>query len=480
MIDAVRSDDRQPTGSVRGARISLRTRVGALAALCVGVAVAFTALASYLVVANQLIRSVDENLIDRAENAVSFFGDPSTLVRVPAEAILAADVRIALIRADGRAWSALGPTSQPPLARAEFAVARADAARSVRTATLDGETYRVVAVPAGDDYALVLGQSTDQTERVLDKLRWVSLIVGGAGIIVAGWAGVSVARAGLRPVRRLTEAAEHVAETGRLDPIPVEGTDEIARLAHSFNAMLAALGEAQLRQARLVADAGHELRTPLTSMRTNLDLLAQSEREGGLDAAERAELIADVRAQAEELSTLVGDLVELSREDPPQEAREEVDLADIVRDALSRVRRRAPGITFSADLRPWPVEGDPTLLGRAVTNLLDNAAKYSPEHGTVTVSLRDGSLNVCDEGPGFSDEDLPHVFERFYRSSEARGLPGSGLGLAIVRAAAQRHGGTVSAGRAPSGGAQLTMELPAISSDSLDPDSASSQRQATR
>jgi two-component system sensor histidine kinase MprB len=306
----------------------------------------------------------------------------------------------------------------------------------------------------------VLGQSTATVDEVLQTVGLVSLLAGAMGIALAAWAGVSIARAGLRPVERLTAAAERVAATGRLEPIQVEGDDEIARLAHAFNEMLAALDQAQLRQRRLVADAGHELRTPLTSLRTNIDLLAQSNQEGGLDPAERTGLIADVRAQLEELSTLVTDLMELSREGQAATTRERFDLADVVRDSVSRVRRRAPELTFSADLRSWQIEGDAQLLARAVTNLLDNAAAWSPSHGTVTVTLHDGTLEVCDEGPGISDTDLPHVFDRFYRSAEARGRPGSGLGLAIVRTAAERHGGTVRAGRSDHGGARLTLTVP--------------------
>lgn len=463
-----------PAGFV--SRLSLRTRVGALAALGVGLAVTLTALAAYLTVASQLRASVDSNLLERATQAVSTpLGNPVQLVRQPAEAILAADLRIALLREDGQTIS-VDPRSTPPLGRDELAVAQGREPESVRTLPLDGEPMRVVAVPAGRDqfgneYALVLAQPTEQTEQVLDRLRIVSFVAGGVGILLATWAGLSIARAGLRPVRELTQAAEHVAATGQLVPIEVTGTDEIARLAHAFNAMLAALQEARLRQSRLVADAGHELRTPLTSMRTNLDLLAQSEAgggtAGGLSPGDRTQLIADTRAQAVELSTLVGDLVELSREDPPATSREQLDVADVVRDALSRVRRRAPGITFAADLRSWFVQGDATQLGRAATNLLDNAAKFSPPHGTVTVTLHDGVLDVSDEGPGIADVDLPRVFDRFYRSSEARGLPGSGLGLAIVKAAAERHGGSVEAGRSPSGGARLTMRLPGASSPAL-------------
>ncbi|WP_203417268.1 HAMP domain-containing sensor histidine kinase [Jiangella ureilytica] len=462
------------SGTGFASRLSLRARVGALAALGVGLAITLTALAAYLTVSSQLRTSVDENLLDRAQQAVSTpLGNPALLVQQPAEAILAADLRIALLGEDGQPIAA-DARSTPPMGRDELAVALGSEEQSVRTLDLDGEPMRVVAVSAGRDirtglhYALVLAQPTEQTEEVLDRLRLVSFVAGGVGIVLATWAGLSIARAGLRPVRQLTQAAEHVAATGQLEPIEVTGSDEIARLAHAFNAMLAALQEARLRQSRLVADAGHELRTPLTSMRTNLDLLAQSDAGGGLAPADRAQLITDTRAQAVELSTLVGDLVELSREDAPAASHEQLDLADVVRDALSRVRRRAPGVAFAADLDSWMVQGDATQLGRAATNLLDNAAKFSPPNGTVTVTLHDGALDVCDEGPGIADVDLPRVFDRFYRSSEARGLPGSGLGLAIVKAAAQRHGGSVEAGRAPSGGARLTMRLPGASSTALD------------
>lgn len=459
--------DRAPVARVREnvRRMPLRRRVGVLAALGVGLAVLITAMAAYWTVRVQLTQSVDEDLLARAQAAVPGpLGNPSELTQLTPEPFVAAGLRVALMRSDGVASFPRGYA--PPLGEPELAVAQGNADQSIRTALLEGESFRVVAVPAASDFALVLAQSTATVDRVLDQLGLVSVIAGGLGIGLAAWAGASIARAGLRPVERLTAAAEHVAATGELDPIEIHGEDEIGRLAHAFNAMLTALEEARTRQRRLVADAGHELRTPLTSLRTNLDLLAQSDRQGGLDGAERAELIDDVRAQISELSTLVMDLMELSREDEPQAHYETVDLADIVRDALTRVRRRAPNITFSAELRPWLVEGDARLLGRAATNLLDNAAKWSPPGGTVWLSLHDGTLEVDDEGPGIAEDDLPHVFERFYRSEEARGRPGSGLGLAIVRTAALRHGGHVSAGHAPAGGARLTMRLPGRSSSS--------------
>jgi two-component system sensor histidine kinase MprB len=454
---------RSPLGRLQDAvrRLPLRTRVGALVAIAVGLAILLTAVASYVTVRAQLNQSVDDDLLARAHDAVPGpLANPEELRQFRAEAFVAANLQVALLRADGIAVSPQGELTAPPMGPDEVEIAAVQTGQSIRTATLDGESYRVVAVPAAENYALVLAQSTATVDRVLDRLGLVSLFAGGLGIGLAAWAGFSIARAGLRPVEQLTSAAEHVAATGALDPIEVSGDDELARLAHAFNAMLAALDEARARQRQLVADAGHELRTPLTSLRTNLDLLAQSDREGGLAPGDRADLLADVRAQLEELSTLVIDLMELARDAQPHTALTTFDFADVVADALNRARRRAPGVMFTAELDPWLVSGDAQLLTRAAMNLLDNAAKWSPPGGTVAVTLRDGRLEVCDEGPGIAEADLPHVFERFYRSTEARGLSGSGLGLAIVRAAATRHGGTVGAGRALNGGARLTMSLP--------------------
>ncbi|WP_020577633.1 sensor histidine kinase [Actinopolymorpha alba] len=448
--------------------LSLRSRVGLVAALGVGMIVVLVSIAAYVTVRSSLLSQVDANLLDRARAVTSSPVDQEALSQVPPQFLGAADIRIALLTADQRIITAKdqsGAYQNPPVGQPELNVASGAAPQSVRTATSsDGQTYRVVAVPAAraPGIALVLGQPTAATDLLLKRLGLVLLLVGGAGIAVAAWAGVGIARTGLRPVQRLTSATEHVARTGDLRPIPVQGNDELARLTHSFNAMLSALAEARARERRLIADAGHELRTPLTSLRTNLDLLAQSEGRPGLAPAERQALLQDVRAQVGELSALVGDLVELSREDPPSTAHAPVDLADIVTHAVERVRRRAPGLRFAVDAQPWTVFGDAQALERAVTNLLDNAGKWSPPQGTVTVNLRHGVLTVADQGPGIAEADLPHVFERFYRSAEARTMPGSGLGLSIVKQAADRHGGTISAGRALGGGALLTLRLPGV------------------
>nr|WP_229686886.1 HAMP domain-containing sensor histidine kinase [Longimycelium tulufanense] len=439
-----------------------------LVAICVGGAVALVSLGAFVTVRTSLYESLDENLLGRAlATAQSPIADPDTLTQLPYQALGAADLKVAVVRADG--WAAWPKGSdRPPLGREEVAVARGLTVESKRTAHQNADTYRVVAVPAPGGTALVMAQDMSATDRTLAKLSVVFVVVGGAGILLAAAAGTAVARTGLRPVQQLTAATERVARTGDLQPIPVSGDDELARLTQSFNTMLGALAESQEQQRRLVADAGHELRTPLTSLRTNLELLIASERPGAPHLAEhdREEIYADVRAQLGELSTLVGDLVELAREDPPQVVHEPVELVDVVERALDRARRRASsGVTFDVRLQPWSMLGDASALERAVLNLLDNAAKWSPPGGVVRVALRpvgDGTvvLEVADGGPGINEADLPYVFERFYRSSEARTLPGSGLGLAIVKQVAERHGGRAYAGRAPEGGALLSLRLP--------------------
>jgi two-component system sensor histidine kinase MprB len=300
-------------------------------------------------------------------------------------------------------------------------------------------------------------------ERVLKKLGAVMLLFGIAGVIGAGAAGWAVARNGLRPVRRLTHNVEVSTRTENLAPLPVEGDDEIARLAAAFNGMLAAVSASRDRQRQLVADAGHELRTPLTSLRTNLDLLLQADTSGGLDTAARTELLEDVRAQIGEMSTLVGDLVELARDEPLPAVVEQIDLAEVVERAVSRVRRRGSGLTFEVDTNPWWVTGESASLERAVINLLDNAVKWSPPGGTVTVRLNHGTLTVDDEGHGISDADRAHVFERFYRSQESRSMPGSGLGLSIVRQVTERHAGTVRVDTTTDGGTRMVLQLPGAS-----------------
>ena len=443
-------------------RRSLASRVTLLTTIAVGLAVAFVAAGAYFTVRMQLQATLDDSLVERATSASLDLCDPK--FQIPSSYLGAANTWVVCVTppvAVGRAASQMPSVN---LGQPEYDVVSGDHRESIRTlsSTEDDTRWRVVAVHRGSGQTMIVAQSLESEETVLRKLGIVMGLFGLAGVIAAGMAGWGVARNGLRPVRRLTADVERIARTEDLRPLPVEGDDEIARLATAFNQMLAALAASRDRQRQLVADAGHELRTPLTSLRTNLDLLSQADAQAGagLPPEARAELLDDVRAQIEELTTLIGDLIELARDEPLTHVVESVDVPELVDRAVARVRRRVPGITFDVETGPWFVIGEHAGLERAVTNLLDNAAKWSPPGGTVTVRLVDGTLTVDDEGPGIAAVDLPHVFDRFYRSQESRTMSGSGLGLSIVRQVAERHSGTVEAGESPAGGARLTLALP--------------------
>jgi two-component system sensor histidine kinase MprB len=447
-------------------RRSLASRVTLLTTMAVGVAVAFVAIGAFVTVRLQMQRSLDSSLLERAKAVAATVQEVEvggTDYKVPSWLLGASDVRLFAVLDGGVVWSA-DRGGSPAFGAPEFAVAAGDRESAVRTITYGNGRFRVASWPTvgADGRAIVLMQSLSPQDSVLKRLGLVMLLLGGAGVIGAGLAGWAVARNGLRPVRNLTLAAEDIARTEDLRPIEVGGNDEIARLATAFNQMLTSLAASRDRQRQLVADAGHELRTPLTSLRTNLDLLAQIDAgdSGTMPPGARRELLDDVEAQIEELTTLIGDLVELAREEELTHVVEPVDLAEVVSRAVARVRRRAPEVTFAVDTDEWWVTGEANALERAVLNVLDNAAKWSPINGTVTVTLSGGLLRVEDEGPGIAAEDLPHVFDRFYRSTESRAMPGSGLGLSIVRQIAVRHSGRIEAGRASSGGALFTLRLP--------------------
>ncbi|MFH0521693.1 ATP-binding protein [Streptomyces sp. M41] len=315
------------------------------------------------------------------------------------------------------------------------------------------------------DTALQIAVPLKNTQSTLNDLALFLLLVSGIGVVGAGAAGLAVARAGLRPVDKLTDAVEHVARTEDLNiriPVEDDAEDEVARLSRSFNSMTSALASSRELQQQLIADAGHELRTPLTSLRTNIELLTRSEETGRpIPEADRKALLASVTAQMTELAALIGDLQELARAEGQRGERVPViSLRDTVESALRRARLRGPELTITADLQPWFVRGEPAALERAVVNILDNAVKFSPDGGTIEVRLTDGTLTVRDHGPGIPVDELPHVFDRFWRSPSARALPGSGLGLSIVARTVQQAGGEVLLARADGGGTVATVRLP--------------------
>jgi two-component system, OmpR family, sensor histidine kinase MprB len=315
-------------------------------------------------------------------------------------------------------------------------------------------------------YAIEVATPLTSVDHELAKIRLWLLLVAVGGVGIASLAGFLVARASLKPVRNLSEAAERVRATRDLTQrIKVDGKDELSRLALTFNAMLESLDDAARRQQQLVQDASHELRTPLTSLRTNIEVLASGD---ALPPEDREQLLRDVVAQLGEMTALISELTELARGEEHTSALEDVRLDLLTEDAIRRATRNHPDVPIKAELSPASMVGTPASIERAIANLLDNAAKWSPAGSPVEVRLGDGELTVRDHGPGIADADLPHIFERFYRATSARSMPGSGLGLAIVQQVAEAHGGTITAEHAPGGGTLMRLRLAARNGSSPD------------
>jgi len=455
-------------------QVSFRSRISILVGAAVGIAVAMAALVSYVAVGRQLERQATTNLDDAITSAtglvhMSFQGPTISLTQVFNFQNQTGDSVQVITQTEVISLQ----SGQPSDSR--FFPMTADAAQVLKngpggnavietvTAT-NGEPYRVASVPTGISGVVVqIGYPLTAVDNTLAFLRLMLLLVAVGGVAVATGLGWAVGRASIRPVEDLTLAAEHVAATQDLSAtIDDEGNDELARLARSFNAMLAALAFSRRQQTQLVSDAGHELRTPLTSLRTNIEVLMRTK---DLPSADRAELLADVDAQLKELTTLVGDLVDMARQDERPDAEPEaVPFNEIVERAVERAHRRAQSVHFDVSLQSGEVRAQPALLERAVMNVLDNAAKWSPPGGRVGVTLEANSawhLTVTDQGPGIAPEDLPHIFERFYRAESARSMPGSGLGLAIVRNVVASHGGSIDV-TSPSagGGTRVDIMLP--------------------
>jgi two-component system, OmpR family, sensor histidine kinase MprB len=320
-----------------------------------------------------------------------------------------------------------------------------------------GVHIRVFTTGLGALGAVQVARPLTEVDHALRRQVVLTLVVGAAGIVLAALLGLAIARTALAPITRFTRRTEFVTRNPDLSQrLDVEGRDELARLAQSFNATLDTLERSVESQRNLVADASHELRTPIATLRANVQLLQDFEK---LSADDREGLRRDIIEELDELTGLVSDVVELARGTRPGATLDDVRVDAIVEDAVARARRRAADVSFHVELEPTLVRGEPDRIARAVTNLLDNARKWSPPGGAVEVGLRDGTVTVRDHGSGFDDGDLPHVFDRFYRADDARDMPGSGLGLAIVRQAAEAHGGSVEAANAPGGGAILRVRF---------------------
>jgi two-component system sensor histidine kinase MprB len=467
--------------------MTFRRRIVLLAAAAVAAAIALAAVVTYVVVRHELRGGVDASLRDLRPKVV-FVSRSQTVpgsgaksgtvksgtvqsgtgstdafeAQLPSTALGGSAGVVQATLPNGQVVrSASGPSL--PSSAAVKEVAAGKRAEFLRDATVNGVHTRVLTTRGPDGSTLQIAKSLTDVDDTLGRLRWILLAVTIGGVGLASGFGVAVSRAATRPLGRLTATAEQVTATGelhhRIEPV---ADDEPGRLAAAFNAMLGALESSRDAQRQLVADASHELRTPLTSIRANVELL---ERARDLPPGERAHILASVRGQLEDLTILVGDLVDLARPggravEPPEDLR----LDEVVQDAVARARRHAPATEFALVAEPCMVSGSRARLARAVGNLLDNAVKWGPPGEPVEVAVNGGVVVVRDHGPGIADDDLPHVFDRFYRAPAARGLPGSGLGLAIVKHVADAHGGTVVAEQAPGGGARLRLALPLLQS----------------
>jgi two-component system, OmpR family, sensor histidine kinase MprB len=462
--------------------MTFRRRIVLLSAAAVALALAFAGTITYIVVRQDLRAGVDDALrrtdpqitvMHRTDGATAPAGAAAgdsvsvTRVEVPDGAFGAATGVAQATLVGGQTILPAGPGTPLPVNDAVRAVAAGTHPPFLRDVTVDGTHLRVYTRPGPDGQALQIARPLTEADATLTRLRGELALVLLFGIALAAALGVAVSRMATRPLARLTATAEQVTATGdlrhRIPTPPDPPDDEPTRLAASFNAMLAALEASRDAQRQLVADASHELRTPLTAIRANIELLGHAPE---LPAAEREAMLRSAREQLEDLTVLVGDLVDLARpdvvgaregcDDPPEEIR----LDALVEAAVERARRHAPDTAFDVAVEPTMVRGTRARLSRAVGNLLDNAVKWSPPGGVVEVEVHEGTVTVRDHGPGIAEPDLPHVFDRFYRAPSARGLPGSGLGLAIVKHVADAHGGTVAAERPAGGGTLMRLTLP--------------------
>jgi two-component system sensor histidine kinase MprB len=436
--------------------MSLRGRLALIAAAAVATVGVLASATMFMVLRHELRARIDHGLALRADE----------LSRRPLRAL-----RLAVSKPDqlGQQFffqivPAEGQPVGPPAGVPSLPVT--PETRAVAAGTLPGfytsvraarAHYRVLTRQLAPGYALRIGRPLTETDKTLHVLTVAFLIVAGAGAASAGLLGLAVAGAALQPLRRLTNTIHEVRATGELDRrVTVTGNDELAELGRDFNAMLASLEASLGAQQQLVADASHELRTPLTSLRANVELLTRRDR---ITAEQQKRLRAAVTTQIDEMTKLISSLIELARGQDTTSNRQQLQLDQIVERAVALTEANRPDISIHADLEPTPFNGDPDSLERAITNVLDNAAKFSPPDGRIDVTLHDHELAITDHGPGIPSEDLPHIFDRFYRAANARALPGSGLGLAIVRQTIENHGGTVSAEPATQGGTTVRIRF---------------------
>ena len=436
--------------------MSFRTRLTVASAAAVALAILAASTIAYVLIRAELRGNADAVLRERAQQVFLPESGPLSEFGFEEPPFGGPSGYAQLVTSEGEAIRR--PSAKVPLPT-EGAVEVAQGVRSefLEDATVRDTHVRILTRPLAPGIAVQMALPLDDIDRTLRRVAIFLGLVSAGGIGLAALAGLLVARTALAPVRRMTETAEQVSQTRDLSRrIERVGGDELGRMASTFNLMLATLEKSVSAQRQLVVDASHELRTPLTSLRTNVEVLEQA---NGLPDRDRSAILSDLKAQLLELTRLVEDLLELARTGEEQRTQETVQLDQLVAEAVERARVLARDVRFETTLEPTTVQGVPRRIERAVSNLLDNAAKWSPPGGRVLVEVREGEVRVRDEGPGIAEADVERVFDRFYRADHARGVPGSGLGLAIVRDVAEEHGGAVTAANGTQGGAELRLRL---------------------
>jgi len=445
------------------ARLTLKTRftlvaAGAVAAVALAItAVAFLAIRTDL--ENQVRQEVAARAATVAHQAHVYRGRiPNGWVPPHSSGFGLTYTQV--ITSAGGVWAPPGDAGLLTPSVAAIDVAAGRSGSFYATAQVNGTRAMVLTAPLAPGIAVQVAEPLTATDAAVARVGATLATLSAIGVLAATILGWAVARAGLSPVSRLARVAEEVSLTGDPDRrVAVDRSDELGRLATTFNAMLSALQRSLDAQRRLVSDASHELRTPLASLRINVDVLAENP---DLPAEDRKEVLARVTDQVAELSRLVASVTDLARGEPPATDRFPVHLNAVVADALDAARRDWPQTEFTSYLAGDVVEGTAERLRVAVKNLLDNAVKFGPPNGPVEVRLISGELIVRDHGPGIDEADLPFVFDRFYRSLSSRSAPGSGLGLAVVREIVTCNEGTISAEPAPGGGTVMRLTLPVV------------------
>jgi two-component system sensor histidine kinase MprB len=437
--------------------VSFRLRVTLFTAAAVAIAAIGASIAMYLVVQDQLIKQVDDNLQAAASGPVREPGGPFRRGPGDQQVSNRPEVFGQIINASGTVVQGDGGYSIPALVTAEVKNVAAGKAQEFYATAVSGDVRVQIYVKPIQGGAIEVVQPLGPIDAALAQTRLLLVAFAAGAILLAAGLGALVGRAALAPVKRLTATVEEVTKTRDLSRrVAAQGRDELSRLGTSFDAMLGQLETSLRSQRQLVADASHELRTPLTSLRTNLELL---ERGQPTDPVERQQLLGDLVTQMERMTTLVGDLIEVAREEETPMPFEELQLEAIVHEVVDDMSFRYPKVHFNVISSPSSINGVKVRVARAITNLLDNAAKYSPPGATVDVAVANGEISVRDHGPGVAAEDATRVFDRFWRSNDARHLPGSGLGLSIVKDVAESHGGSVTLERPIDGGGGARFRL---------------------